>query len=103
MENMLAIRRPVRNRYFWVGPKSTVIPVGNPSSGSNIFIQMFQFDLQDSSLYRIQTAITAHYIMIIAFALAMVGNHLQFACQHIVFRHHSAPVPITSQVLGWEK
>ncbi len=81
---------------FAVAGKCFIIKISHGSSGSNVFIKMFQFNIENCGLQSIKPAVAAHHFIIISFSLAVVGNHPQFCCQFIIIGENGPAVTIAA-------
>ena len=75
MKDVMAVGRPVGRSNLRVAREGFVIIVCGCASGDDVFIQPFQFDIEDGGLDGVQAAVTAYHFVIIALVLSVVGDH----------------------------
>src|SRR5437764_15276198 len=99
---MFAPGSPVRDRDFRVGSQCPVLVISHLSPAFNVLVQVFELYFQNGSLKGVEAAVTAYHIMIISFALAMIGYHFQLVSQSIIIGHNSAAIAVSAEVFRRE-
>ena len=103
MKNMCRVVRLSRGNYLIITFKSCIIIAGCSKSTFIIFIQVFQFHTQYSSLNTVQTRIDTHHVVMITNHHTMIRDSPHFSCQFIVVRKNGTAIAKAPQIFRWKK
>src|SRR5690349_18107003 len=95
---MCTVRSNKRNRYSFIVGKCFIIVVGSLLPGSNVFIEVPQFYIENCRLYTVEPGITTHHFVVIPNLLSMISYHFQLQGKVIVVRENCTTVSVGAEV-----